>query len=331
MSAAPKWSVAPGVVLDLRPMPRLMAIVNVTPDSFSDGGRFLDPARAVEHALRAIAEGASFIDIGGESTRPGAAAVDAAEQRRRVCPIIRALRRESTVPISIDTTLASVAEAALDEGASIVNDTSAGADDPHMLPLIAARGCGVVLMHRRRAPAQEIRSDRISDEARGALTGAPLGASAPNVPAPFEDVVERVNRELGARVRAALDAGVAAQQIVIDPGLGFGKSVDENFELLHRLRECEVLGRPLLIGASRKSFIGYASGVERAEDRLAGSLAAAVLAAQGGAAILRVHDVAPHREAIAVISCRGAVTERATILAHFRDSSGENPWQASPR
>lgn len=303
MTTTPRWRLAPDCALELTPLPLLMAIINTTPDSFSDGGQFMDPADAVEHGLRAVQEGASILDVGGESTRPGAAAVDAHEQQRRVTPVIAALRRACEVPISVDTTLASVAEAALDAGATIVNDTSAGLDDPRMLPLIAERGCGVVLMHRRKAPAQEIRSDRIR-----------VSASAPGA----GDVVERVARELAARVDAACDAGVMPEQIVVDPGLGFGKSIEENFALLARVLELEARGRPVLIGASRKSFIGHASGVERAENRLAGSLAAGILAAERGAAVLRIHDVGAHREALAV---------RATISTHFRES-GDSPWLA---
>lgn len=326
---APTWRLGQGIEFELPSNPRLMAILNVTPDSFSDGGQFVDPSRALAHALMAVEQGATIIDVGGESTRPGAVSVDAEEQQRRVCPVIRALRGKCDVPISIDTTIAAVAEAALDAGASIVNDTSAGLDDPRMLPLVAARGCGVVLMHRRRTPAQEVRSDRIS--------------AGSNDAASHDDVVERVCRALRERMKAAIDAGIAPAQIVLDPGLGFGKTVDENFALLRRLREFEVLGRPLLIGASRKSFIGHAARIERPEDRLAGSLAAAVLAAERGAAILRVHDVGPHREAMAVAAWSGncdhdhapgapivATKVRATISTPFRDS-GELPWPAHPR
>lgn len=319
-------------------VPLLMAIVNVTPDSFSTGGRFQEPRAAVEHALAAVAAGAAIIDVGGESTRPGAARVDAEEQVRRVVPVIAALRRESDVPISIDTTRAAVAEAALDAGACIVNDTSAGLDDPRLLRVVAERGCGVVLMHRRHAPPAERWSHEISAGQNDA-------------------VVVRVRDELAARLRAALDAGVELEQIVLDPGLGFGKSVEENFALLafDGLAHLAALGRPLLVGASRKSFLGRAAGIEHPDDRLAGSLAAAVMAVVGGASILRVHDVAPHREAMAVVAwTRGCTPSsrpsspsgpscpscpswrldrtaaRATITTRVPDQ-GETSWPALPR
>jgi len=319
--------------------PLLMAIVNVTPDSFSTGGRFEEPRRAVEHALAAIAAGAAIIDIGGESTRPGAARVDAAEQIRRVVPVVAALRRETAVPISVDTTLAEVAEAALDAGACIVNDTSAGLDDPRLLHVVAKRGCGVVLMHRRQAPPGERWSHEISAERSAAHEGA---IPARDARGSALSIVARVRDELGARLRAALDAGVDREQIVLDPGLGFGKSVEENFALLavDGLAQLASLGRPVLIGASRKSFVGRAGGVDRPDDRLAGSLAAAVMAVVVGATILRVHDVAPHREAMAVVAwTRGCMTTswrldrtaaRATISTPV-PVQGETPWPAAPR
>ncbi|MBX3354282.1 MAG: dihydropteroate synthase [Phycisphaeraceae bacterium] len=281
-----RWSLGAERFLDLRPgAPCLMAIINVTPDSFSDGGLALDPARAIHLAEEAIHEGAAIIDIGGESTRPGAQAVADDEQICRVEPVIRGLRSRSDVIISVDTTQAAVAAAALDAGADIINDTSGGLDDPMLLPLVAARRCGVVLMHRRSAPAQEAWShELLSDASRGARS-----------------IVERVRQALDGRLRAAREKGIHPEQIVLDPGLGFGKSVDENLELLHRLPEFASLGRPLLIGASRKSFIGAVTGVEKPSERRAGSIAAAVLAALGGAAILRVHEVAPHREAMSLL------------------------------
>jgi len=285
-----------------------MAIINVTPDSFSDGGAFLDPGAAVTHALRAIDEGASMLDIGGESTRPGAAAVSAEEQCRRVVPVIRALREQRAADdalISVDTTNARVASAALDAGADLVNDTSAGADDPAMLPLVASRGCGLVLMHRRRLPAQEVWSDQVAQEHRTAGKRTEFGRGVVDDAATIEPIgiVERVRRDLESRVRAGIAAGVERDRIALDPGLGFGKSVEENFELLVRSDALSALGHAVVIGASRKSFIGAATGVREPAARLAGSLAAALAAASSGAGVLRVHDVGPHREALAVLRC----------------------------
>jgi len=292
-----------------------MAILNVTPDSFSDGGLFVDEATAVEHAIAAIGEGADIIDVGGESTRPGAHAVDADEQIRRTVPVIEAIRRRTgETPISIDTTLGAVAEAALDAGASIVNDTSGGLDDPSLLRVVAQRGCGVVLMHRRQPAASEIASHRISNAGTGDVDG----------------IVHRVKVALDARRRAACEAGVHEEQIVIDPGLGFGKSVEENFSLLARLNELSDLGRPILVGASRKSFIGVASDVERPEARLAGSLAAAVLAAERGAAILRVHSVAPHRESLGVLRWTLDCSEVAGTPCTTDAPSGERATISPP-
>lgn len=280
--------------------PVLMAIVNVTPDSFSDGGRFLDPGAAIKAALQAIDEGARIVDIGGESTRPGALPVDAAEQVRRVVPVIRAVRAaDHGVIISVDTTRAAVAEAALEAGADLVNDTSAGLDDPALLPLVAARGCGLVLMHRRLPPAQEAWSHELRSERAS--------------------IMVRVQRELEARLRAALEAGVHADAIAVDPGLGFGKSVEENFELLARLGGLASLGCPVLVGASRKSFIGAATGVAEPAARISGSIAAALIAAKAGASVLRIHDVAPHREAMAVLRWTS------------RNDSGDARWLGTER
>lgn len=326
-----RWRIARGRVIEFDPeaAPLLMAIVNATPDSFSDGGLHFDAHAGIERALRAIDEGAAIIDVGGESTRPGAARVGAAEQIRRVMPIVTGLRSRSDVPISVDTTLAAVAEAALDAGADVINDTSAGVDDPRLLRVVAERRAGVVLMHRRRLPSDEVYSHEMS-------------ASAAHERHAPRDVVSIVIDALSTRVRAATDAGVDPYAIVLDPGLGFGKSVDENFELLARLDELAVLDRPLLIGASRKSFIGHATGRQRPDERLAGSLAAAVLAAERGAALLRVHDVAAHREAMAVLDrscrCRTSRTRkqaetagaRARIPAPDR-APGDTPWPAPQR
>jgi dihydropteroate synthase len=252
----------------------VMGVLNVTPDSFSDGGRFLDPERAVEHGLRLAEEGADILDVGGESTRPDAAPVDAAEERRRTEPVVRALSRQLKVPLSIDTTKSEVAAAALDAGAEIVNDVSGLARDPQLAR--AAAGAAFCLMHLRGTP-KDMQSRAV-----------------------YADLHGEVLAELQAALQRAGEAGLAAERIALDPGLGFAKTFAHNLALLRRLRELCQLGRPLLVGASRKSFIGRATGKQSPEARVAGSLAAAALAAFNGAAILRVHDVAATRDALAV-------------------------------
>lgn len=250
-----------------------MGIVNVTPDSFSDGGRWLDPEAAVAHGERLRAAGADILDVGGESTRPGAAAVDAAEERRRVVPVVEALAAAGA-RVSVDTMKAEVAAAALDAGATFVNDVSA-LRDPDMLPLVADRGCDVCLVHMRGEPRTMQEDPR------------------------YADVVDEVRAFLAERAQAALDAGVGAERIVVDPGIGFGKTVDHNLELLDRLDELVALGFPVLVGTSRKSFLGRIAGSD-AGERLPGTIATNVLALARGASIFRVHDVAPVREALTV-------------------------------
>lgn len=294
MRRARAWRIGLDELLLLEPFV-VMGVLNVTPDSFSDGGRFASPDAAVEQGLRLVAHGARILDIGGESTRPGATRVDAKEQRRRVVLVIERLRRDSRVLISIDTTLAEVAEAALDAGASIINDVSAGIDDPAMLPLIAARHIGCVLMHRVVAPEH----DRFSNEYRGPIV--------------YGDVVRSVGDWLMRRVHAALELGIDASAIALDPGLGFGKTVDQNLELIARLDELADLGHPMLIGASRKSFIGAATGVERPADRVHGSAVAAAAAWAGGARIIRTHDPDATHQALSVI---------AAIVARGRPEEG---------
>lgn len=262
-------------------VPRLAGVINLTPDSFSDGGRYLDPARAVEHALRLVDEGADLLDLGAESTRPGggvygagARAVPAEEELARLLPVLEKLRGRVEVPISVDTRKAAVARAALGAGADLVNDVSALAD-PDMAGVVSGAACPVVLMH-----------------SRGDLATMQSGIS-------FADVVDEVRAELGALRARAESAGIARERVVLDPGLGFGKTAAQNLELLARLDELAALGSPLLVGASRKSFIGHVTGAPPAE-RLEGSLAAAFWAARGGAAILRVHDVLATRRFLAV-------------------------------
>jgi dihydropteroate synthase len=266
----------------------LMGILNCTPDSFHAGGRTMHVQAAVDHALAMVQQGADIIDVGGESTRPGAQRVDAAEQIRRVVPVIQGIRAHSSVPISVDTTLASVAEAAIRAGAQMVNDVSGATEDAALLPLVARSGASVVLMHRLTTPDQDHYSHQYE--------------TAPS----YADVVIDVAAHLAQRARVAMDAGVSAQRVVLDPGFGFGKSVAQNFELLRRLREITAMDHPVLVGVSRKSFLGAATGDADPSTRLPATLAAGFAAMQSGAAILRVHDVAPHAQIRAVFrSMRG--------------------------
>ncbi len=255
--------------------PKLMGVVNVTPDSFSDGGRYLDAGAAVAHGEKLARDGASILDVGGESTRPGAEEVDQAEELRRVGPVVEALAGGATV--SIDTSKLAVAEAALNAGASIVNDVTAFQRDPGIAGLCAEREAGVVLMHMPGDPRT------MQDDPR------------------YEDVVDDVKAFLAGRMEFAVGEGVAEERIWLDPGIGFGKTLEHNLELLRRLGELRELGRPLVIGASRKSFIGRVDG-SAVEDRIGGSLASAVLAAAEGADVLRVHDVAETAQALLIAS-----------------------------
>jgi dihydropteroate synthase len=242
-----------------------MGVVNVTPDSFSDGGRFLDPGRAIEHGRELVADGADVLDVGGESTRPGAAAVGENEELARVGPVIEGLAGEP-VPVSIDTSKLTVAEAALDAGASIVNDVTALRAEPRIAALCADRGAELVLMHMQGSPRT--------------MQENPT----------YDDVVDDVKAFLAERMSFAIGEGVAEDRIWLDPGIGFGKTVEHNLELLRRLRELTELGRPLLVGTSRKSFIGKLSGAE-VDQRLGGTIASCALAFANGARMLRVHDV----------------------------------------
>jgi dihydropteroate synthase len=258
-----------------------MGVVNVTPDSFSDGGRFQDAERAIEHARKLVADGADLLDIGGESTRPGAEAVSAEEELRRVAPVLDGIAGAGA-PISIDTSKAAVAAAALDAGAEIVNDVTALRSDPELAELCAARGCGVVLMHMLGTP-RTMQED-------------------PS----YEDVVDDVKAFLAERIEFAVGTGIAEERIWIDPGIGFGKTVEHNLELLRRLDELRALGRPVCVGTSRKSFIGRITGRE-VDERLGGTIASNVLALARGAEILRAHDVRELREALGVAE---AILER---------------------
>ena len=252
-----------------------MGIVNVTPDSFSDGGLFLDPEAAVAHGRELAAEGADLLDVGGESTRPGAAAVGAAEERERVLGVIESLAGPGGpgVPVSIDTSKHAVAEGAIGAGAEIVNDVTALRAEPELAGLCASAGVELCLMHMQGDP-------RTMQENPS-----------------YDDVVDDVRAFLAERMAFAVSEGVAEERIWLDPGIGFGKSVDHNLELLRRLGELTELGRPILIGTSRKSFIGKLTGAET-DERLGGTIASNVLAYARGAQILRVHDVAPMRDAL---------------------------------
>jgi dihydropteroate synthase len=243
----------------------VMGIVNVTPDSFSDGGRHLDPAAAVAHARALVAEGADLVDLGAESTRPGAEPVPAAEQLRRLMPALAELARDPELCLSVDTADAQVAEAALEAGAHVVNDVSA-LSDPRMARVVAERGAGVVLMHMRGTPRT------MQQEAR------------------YEDVARQVRDWLAARVAQAQRAGIAEEQIAIDPGIGFAKTLEHNLELLARLDELEEIGRPVLVGVSRKSFLGKLLDLP-VERRVEAGAAAAAVAVFQGAHIVRTHDI----------------------------------------
>jgi dihydropteroate synthase len=256
--------------------PVVMGVLNVTPDSFSDGGRFFPVGAAVEQGLRMAAEGAALIDVGGESTRPGAAPVELDEELRRVIPVIERLRAASSAVISIDTSKPEVMRAAAAAGAGLVNDVRA-LREPGALEAAAASGCAVCLMHMQGEPRTMQLAPR------------------------YADVVGEVRAFLAARVRACRNAGLAAEQLAVDPGFGFGKTLEHNLTLLRRLAELAADGVPVLVGLSRKSMLGAVTRREPAE-RAAGSVALAVIAALNGARIIRAHDVAPTVDALQVVA-----------------------------
>jgi dihydropteroate synthase len=251
----------------------LMGVVNVTPDSFSDGGRFLDPALAIEHGRRLLTEGATLLDIGGESTRPYAEPVAEQEELRRVVPVIRGL---AGARLSVDTSKLAVAAAALDAGATYVNDVTAFRADPALAGLVAERGADCCLMH---------------------MLGEPRTMQ---VDPRYDDVVSEVKAFLEARLAFAVGEGIPEERIQLDPGIGFGKTVEHNLELLRRLDELTTLGRPLVVGVSRKGFLGTLTGRDVAADRIHATVAANVLAFERGATVFRVHDVAASRDALLV-------------------------------
>ncbi len=252
-----------GLTLD---RPRVMGILNVTPDSFSDGGRHTDLQAAIDAGLALAAEGADIIDVGGESTRPGALPVPPEEEQARAIPVVRSLA-DAGLRVSIDTRNAATMRAALDAGAQIVNDITALTHDAEAAPLVAARGCPVVLMHMRGTPADM------------------------NSRAVYDDVVAEVGRELAASLITARHAGIAPEAIALDPGIGFAKLSEHSIAVLRALPALAALGHPLLVGVSRKAFIGHLSGEPDPTRRIPGSIAAALFAVLRGASILRVHDV----------------------------------------
>jgi len=261
--------------VELAGAPLIMGILNVTPDSFSDGGRYVEHAAAVSHALKMVADGADIIDIGGESTRPGAAGIQEDEECARVLPVIEGLRQQSDVLVSVDTMKAGVARRAIEAGANIINDVSALTHDVEMAGIAAATGAGVVLMHMQGRPRTMQRDPH------------------------YGDAVSEIRDFLAARMEEVEQRGIARNALAIDPGIGFGKTVEHNLELLAHVAAFAELGCPVLIGISRKSFLGKLTGCP-VEDRLSGSLAAMALCVWQGAHIVRVHDVKQSKDAALV-------------------------------
>jgi dihydropteroate synthase len=265
-----------------------MGVVNVTPDSFSDGGRFLDPDAAVQHGLTLAGEGADILDIGGESTRPGAEPVTEADEIARVIPVVAALVAETSVPVSVDTTKSAVAAAAIDAGASVVNDISAGRADPRMLAVVGESGAGFVAMHMQGEPRTMQHDPR------------------------YDDVVTEVGDFLVERLDAARAAHIAPEALCVDPGIGFGKTAKHNLALLARLSELvDRVAAPVLVGTSRKAFIGSVLGGASPEARDDGTLATVVWAIDQGAALVRVHAVRPAVDAVRLLSEMRAVDAHA--------------------
>jgi dihydropteroate synthase len=262
-------------LMELSGFPRIMGVLNVTPDSFSDGGAYLSVDRAVERGREMAGEGAEIIDVGGESTRPGSAAVPYEVERDRVIPILRALAKKTEAILSVDTTKARIAREAIEAGVRIVNDTSALADDPEMADVVRDSGCAVVLMHRRGTPQTM--------------------QQAPAYDSLFDEVLE----ELSGRVKAAEDAGIPGDRILVDPGIGFGKRLEDNLALHRHLADLRNLGKPVVVGPSRKSFIGKVTGKDPG-GRTFGTAATVAIAALCGANVIRVHDVKEMRDAIRV-------------------------------
>jgi dihydropteroate synthase len=265
-----------GGVLSLAERVHVMGILNVTPDSFSDGGRYVDADAACAHAMAMIEQGADLLDIGAESSKPGAVAIDEEEERRRLLPIVRELCRRTTIPLSIDTTKAAIAEEALDAGAALINDISALRFDPRMASVVARSGAGVILMHMQGTPATMQRT------------------------ASYTYVVEDVRAFLAARLEVAQQAGIPRDRILLDPGIGFGKNCKHNVTLLNHLDAFQTLGRPIVVGVSRKAFLGKILG-RTIDERLMGTAGAVAVAIMKGARVVRVHDVAPIRDVVKIL------------------------------
>jgi len=265
-----------GGVLSLAERVHVMGILNVTPDSFSDGGRYVDADAACAHAMAMIEQGADLLDIGAESSKPGAVAIDEEEERRRLLPIVRELCRRTTMPLSIDTTKAAIAEEALDAGAALINDISALRFDPRMASVVARSGAGVILMHMQGTPATMQRT------------------------ASYTHVVEDVRAFLAARLEVAQQAGIPRDRILLDPGIGFGKNCEHNVTLLNHLDAFQTLGRPIVVGVTRKAFHGKILG-RTIDERLMGTAGAVAVAIMKGARVIRVHDVAPIRDVVKIV------------------------------
>jgi dihydropteroate synthase len=287
-SEFPTW------LADARRRTLIIGVLNVTPDSFSDGGRFQDSEQGAAFGLEMAGEGADWIDVGGESTRPRSAPVSAEEQIRRVIPVVKRIRRDSNILISIDTTSAAVSQAALDSGANIVNDISAGRGDPELLPLAAEKGLGIVLTHMRGTPRT--------------MQDHPY----------YDDVTAEVSQFLIERRDEAVRRGVDRGRILLDPGLGFGKTVSHNLRLLRDTSVLAGLGHPLVVGPSRKSFIGKITGEEQPDRRVFGTAAATAWLAANGAAAIRVHDVRPMIQVVRMIRAIFSENQAEFLKNHGR-------------
>jgi dihydropteroate synthase len=277
-----QWKICDRVV-DLSHRGMIMGVLNVTPDSFSDAGEFFDVEKAVAHGRRLVTEGAQIVDVGGESTRPGAEPVSAEEELRRVIPVIKELRRENDAVISIDTSKAEVASAALEAGAVIVNDVTGGLNDAKMMPLVARRGAAFIIMHMQGSPQT--------------MQAAPI----------YEDVVREVANFFRQQYARALECGIDPMAIAFDPGIGFGKTLEHNLELLGSLEQLRVNGRPLVVGVSRKSFLGKLVDSSEMSDRRLPTVALTSLLRARGADVFRVHDVSENVQALRVAE---AILER---------------------
>ena len=276
--------------IEVNDRPLVMGVVNVTPDSFFDGGRYATPEAAIRHALRLAEEGADLLDIGAESTRPGSDSIDEGEERRRLMPVVTAVAKAVSIPISVDTMKATVARAALEAGAVIINDVSALQADPAMAEVVATTGAGVVLMHMQGSP--------------GTMQNAPV----------YDDVVGEVAEFFRERIKFCVKRGIGQDQIMLDPGIGFGKLLLHNLTLLGQLETFVSFGRPILVGVSMKSFIGQVVG-RPVEERSWGTAAAVALAVSKGAGILRVHEVAAMKEVVAMAA---AITRYAGASARVQ-------------